>query len=198
MTVLWSACSLISQTDKNFRKRMSLKFGPHIFFGNDKTSDMQEYANMKSYNAILEFWVLNHSVVFAKSGGKNRSAGRKKGDDDEEEDEGPPPAPPVRRTKKPVKIPPAVPRNAPKKTSPLLSKPSSSRMRHMERMLSRKKAQLEKETNEMNFEKCVELQDQIDELQRDFEKLKKREQRKMISPSDRSIPKMTKKNKQSP
>ena len=134
------------------------QFGMHIFFGND-TSDTQEYANMKTYNAILEIWVAHHNVVFAKCGGKDRSGKTKNAET------GPPPLPVRRVVKKPIV--PRVP--APSRGA------SSSKMRHIERLLKRKKAQLEKATDAMNFEKCVELKNQIDALQRDLSKLKKRE-----------------------
>eukprot|EP00938_MAST-03A_sp_MAST-3A-sp1_P006824 g6824.t1 len=166
MTVLWSVCSLISQTDENFRKRMSHQFGMHIFFGND-TSDTQEYANMKTYNAILEIWVAHHNVVFAKCGGKDRSGKTKNAEI------GPSPLPVRRVVKKPIV--PRVP--APSRGA------SSSKMRHVERLLKRKKAQLEKETDAMNFEKCVELKNQIDALKRDLSKLKARESRQTSTPS---------------
>ena len=188
MTVLWSVCSLISQTDENFRKRMSKssvysesikiyehtheniytghQFGMHIFFGND-TSDTQEYANMKTYNAILEIWVAHHNVVFAKCGGKDRSGKTKNAEI------GPSPLPVRRVVKKPIV--PRVP--APSRGA------SSSKMRHIERLLKRKKAQLEKATDAMNFEKCVELKNQIDALQRDLSKLKKRESSQTSTPS---------------
>ena len=123
---------------------------------------------MKTYNAILEIWVAHHNVVFAKCGGKDRSGKTKNN-----AETGPPPLPVRRVVKKPIV--PRVP--APSRGA------SSSKMRHIERLLERKKAQLEKATDAMNFEKCVELKNQIDALQRDLSKLKKRESSQTSAPS---------------